>query len=226
MDIANKLATWRQELPKEVTLVAVSKEQPIEYIEAAYAAGQRHFGESRVQALQNRYEALPKDIHWHMIGHLQRNKVKCIAPFIHLIHSVDSTRLLEQIEVEGKQQNRLLNCLLQLHIATQDEHKPGFPAGTLTTYLNNECMKTLPHVRICGLMGMASNSTNQKLIRNEFTLLKQEFERIKQNTHHPRICMQTLSMGMSNDYKEALATGSNMLRLGTAIFGKRNKTQD
>lgn len=219
--IAAQVFGWQQRIPAEVILVAVSKEQPLEKVRAAYEAGQRHFGESRAQALHTRYQSLPKDIHWHMVGHLQRNKVRLIAPFVHLIQSVDSLRLLQQLETEGQQQNRLLRCLLQVHIATQDTHKYGLRPEELRAILDKSTLNSLQHVRIEGLMGMASHSTDKYLVQREFTQLQQQFKQLKQEIQHPRLHMKVLSMGMSSDYEEALSAGSHMLRIGSALFGPR-----
>ena len=200
----------------QFTLVAVSKTKPIADLEAAYTGGQRHFGENKVQELVEKYEQLPKDIAWHMIGHLQRNKVKFIAPFVHLIHGVDSMRLLHQINKEGAKVDRKIPCLLQIHIA-KEETKFGFDADEVREVIKNDLAATVPHVRIAGLMGMATNTSDQEVIKAEFDSLKNLFDELNQ-----WIPMDTLSMGMSGDYPLALSCGSNMVRVGSAIFGARN----
>ena len=215
------LSTFLNQLDEHTDLIAVSKEQPLEKISNLYELGQRDFGENKAQALQLRYESLPKDIRWHMIGHLQRNKVRLIAPFVHLIQSVDSLGLLQQIEIEGKKQNRLLRCLLQIHIATQEEHKHGLKSEELSEILDPSFLDTLSHVEIKGLMGMSSHTTHEALISSEFQSLQRQFEALRKEVSHPRIEMRTLSMGMSNDYRLALHSSSNMLRIGSAIFGPR-----
>ena len=220
-EIKDKLTKWHKLTPEDGTLVIVSKEQPLERVQIAYEAGHRHFGENKAQALAERYDQLPKDIHWHMIGHLQRNKVRYIAPFVHLIQSVDSLRLLEQLEVEGKKQNRLLHCLLQLHIATKEPHKHGLRHEELATILQTDCLDKLHHVQIDGLMGMGTNSDDKDLIISEFRTLKMRFESISKEITHLRLNMKTLSLGMSRDYVEAMAFGSNMFRIGSDILGAR-----
>ena len=224
-DIIEKIATWNGLLSEKVSLVVVSKEQPIEKINTAYEAEHRHFGENRAQALAMRYETLPKDIHWHMIGPLQRNKVRLIAPFVHLIHSVDSFRLLQQIEKEGKKQNRLLRCLLQVHIAPEESQKHGLRPKELSEIVHKSTLDSLTHVQIDGLMGMASHSKDKTKVQQEFSSLQQQFIKLQANVKHPRMQMSILSMGMSNDYEEALTAGSNMLRIGTAILGERPKKE-
>jgi PLP dependent protein len=202
---------------QQVTLVAVSKTKPAEDIQALYDLGQRHFGENYVQELVSKQEALPKDICWHFIGHLQSNKVKYIAPFVHLVHGVDSAGLLKEINKQAQKNNRIINCLLQIHIA-REETKFGLD--------ENECMEILkeqyPNVNLCGLMGMASFSDDKELVKQEFTGLKSLFDTIRSN-HPELIHFNTLSMGMSGDYTIAIAQGSNMVRIGSLLFGERNK---
>ena len=219
--ISEEITAWKKQLPADVQLVAVSKEQPLDRISDAYDAGHRHFGESKAQALLMRYRSLPKDIQWHMIGHLQRNKVRLIAPFVHLIQSIDSIRLLRQIEQEGKKQNRLLSGLLQVHIAEDDTQKYGLKSEQMSEILDKSVLDELTHVQIVGLMGMASHSKDKSKIRQQFDSLRHQFNTIRQSVQHPRIKMEVLSMGMSSDYEEAIASGSNMLRIGAAIFGPR-----
>ena len=209
------------ELNGKATLVAVSKTKPIEDIQALYDFGHRDFGENYVQELTEKYEQLPKDIHWHYIGHLQSNKVKYIAPFIHLIHGADSLGLLKEINKQALKNNRTIDCMLQVHIA-KEETKFGLDSHELETILNTN-LSELKNIRICGLMGMASFSTNMDLVRTEFKHLKGLFDKYAQlqtTNYKP----QTLSMGMSADYKIALDEGSNMVRIGSLLFGERNYT--
>ncbi len=205
------------QLNGKVTLVAVSKTKPVEDILELYNLGQRDFGENYVQELVDKYAQLPKDIHWHFIGHLQSNKVKFIAPFVHLIHGVDSLSLLKEINKQALKNNRIIDCLLQVHIATE-ETKFGLDEQELNQFHDLEDLK---NVRVVGLMGMASFSTDETLIRKEFKLLKKLFD---SNTQLSTFNFQlsTLSMGMSSDYKIALEEGSNMIRIGSLLFGERN----
>lgn len=202
-----------EELGNKVTLVAVSKTKPVEDILALYNLGQRDFGENYVQELVDKAAALPKDIRWHFIGHLQSNKVKLIAPFVHLIHGVDSSSLIKEINKQAAINNRVIDCLLQVHIA-QEETKFGFDAKEL---LNLNTMQ-FEHVQIKGLMGMASFSTDLNLVRNEFKNLHNIYTQLS-TTHHQ---LSTLSMGMSGDYTIAIEEGSNMVRIGSLLFGARN----
>lgn len=201
------------------TLVAVSKVKPISSIREAYDAGQRHFGENKVQELTDKYEELPKDIKWHMIGHLQRNKVKQIVPFVHLIHSVDSPRLLEAIEKEASKIGRPVDCLLQVHIA-QESTKYGFDEVELKTLLQSEQFDNLSHVHVIGLMGMATNTDDLEQVKKEFLGLKKLYDQLAAD--HPKLSLRELSMGMSGDYSLALECGSTMIRVGSKIFGERN----
>jgi PLP dependent protein len=201
---------------KGVTLVAVSKIQPVEAILELYNLGQRDFGENYVQELVDKEARLPKDIRWHFIGHLQSNKVKYIAPFVHLIHGVDSYKLLKEIEKQGSKANRVINALLQMHIA-QEETKFGLDETELQQILNDVAATPLPHVSLQGLMGMASFSEDEKQLKAEFQALKKAFDQCK-NLSFP---FQTLSMGMSGDYKLAIDAGSNMVRIGSLLFGAR-----
>jgi pyridoxal phosphate enzyme (YggS family) len=203
-------------------LVAVSKTKPIEVLKEAYGAGVRDFGENKVQEMVDKYEVLPKDIKWHMIGHLQRNKVKYIVPFVHMIHSVDSARLLKEIEKQARKEDKVVDCLLQMHIA-EEESKYGLSEEELFEILNGEMLAKAKHVRIKGLMGMATFTENEEQVRKEFKFLKQIFEKVKADTQLPEnVEMKELSMGMSGDYQIALEEGSTMLRIGTTIFGERN----
>ncbi|HUS01091.1 MAG TPA: YggS family pyridoxal phosphate-dependent enzyme [Chitinophagaceae bacterium] len=205
---------------ENVRLIAVSKTKTIEEIKALYDLGQKDFGENYVQELADKYEVLPKDIKWHFIGHLQTNKVKYIAPFVSLIHGVDSFKLLKEINKQGEKINRVIDCLLQIHIA-QEETKFGLNEDELDDIFGNAALKDLKNIRICGLMGMASFTENEETIRNEFHYLKTLFNSYKRFlTHNSQLT--TLSMGMSADYKIAIEEGSNMVRIGSLIFGERN----
>lgn len=195
---------------KAVTLVAVSKTKPVEDILELYELGHRDFGENYVQELVDKEAQLPKDIRWHFIGHLQSNKVKYIAPFVHLIHGVDSFKLLQEIDKQAKKQNRIIDCLLQVYIA-KEETKFGLDENELAEVL----MRELVNARVCGLMGMASFSDDMELVRSEFRYLKTLFDK------QPKL--QTLSMGMSGDYTIAVEEGSNMVRIGSLLFGERQK---
>ena len=206
------------DLNGKATLIAVSKTKPIEDIQALYDLGQRDFGENYVQELVDKYEKLPKDIHWHFIGHLQSNKVKYIAPFVHLIHGVDSLSLLKEINKQALKNNCIIDCLLQIHIA-KEETKFGLNSDELEAVLTGE-LSALKNISITGLMGMASFSTNIDLVRAEFNYLKSLF--VKYTPLQTANCkLQILSMGMSSDYKIAIEEGSNMIRIGSLLFGKR-----
>lgn len=202
-------------------LVAVSKTKPIEDLRDAYDAGIRDFGENKVQEIQEKQPLLPADVRWHMIGHLQSNKVKYIAPFVHLIHGVDSFKLLQEINKQGKKIDRVIPCLLQIHIA-EEETKFGFDKTELEEMLNSTEFQELTHVRIAGLMGMATFTENQDQVRKEFRGLKQLFEELKTRTLPGFVQLKEISMGMSGDYLLAQEEGSTMVRIGSAIFGKRN----
>jgi pyridoxal phosphate enzyme (YggS family) len=206
---------------KGATLIAVSKTKPVEDIQVLYDAGHRDFGENYVQELVQKESVLPKDIHWHFIGHLQSNKVKMIAPFVHMIHGVDSIKLLEVIDKEGKKINRKINCLLQVHIA-KEETKFGLDlqeAKQASSFCFIENKYT--NVELCGLMGMASFSDDQQLVESEFKSLKQLFDDIK-SAHKNAAQFNILSMGMSGDYMLAIENGSTMVRVGSLLFGKRS----
>lgn len=220
MNINNNITNLRQNLPAGCKLIAVSKTQPLEKLEEAYASGQRIFGENKVQEVVPKFEALPKDIEWHMIGHLQSNKVKYIAPFIHLIHSVDSGRLLEEINKQAAKAGRTITCLLQLHIA-KEETKFGFSEEEVMDLLSSPSFKNLQNIRIAGLMGMATFSDNPEQVRNEFRSLKKFFDTLKTSSLPKGVDMKELSMGMSGDYTIAIEEGSTMVRVGSAIFGSR-----
>ncbi len=201
----------------KVTLVAVSKIKPVSDIQALYDLGQRDFGENYVQELLEKQAQLPVDINWHFIGHLQSNKVKYIAPFVHLIHGVDSYNLLKEINKQAIKNNRVINCLLQVHIA-QEETKFGLNEKELHALL--EKVEDLQQVHIKGLMGMASFSDDEKVVRKEFRMLKKLFEQLKEY-RLPQLQAETLSMGMSGDYMMAIEEGSNMVRIGSLLFGRR-----
>ena len=205
----------------KVTLVAVSKTKPIEDLMEAYREGVRDFGENYVQELTDKQVKLPKDIRWHFIGHLQSNKVKYIAPFVHLIHGIDSKKLLVEINKEGKKNNRIINCLLQVHIA-EEESKFGFDEDELMDLIYDIAnpTSTLENIRMCGLMGMASFTDNINEVSNEFKSLRLLFDKIK-SIKSPNLDFTVLSMGMSNDYPTAIQAGSNMVRIGSKLFGSR-----
>ena len=219
--IANKLQKLYGELPKEVTLVAVSKTKPIADLQDAYDAGQRVFGENKVQEMCTKREQLPKEINWHFIGHLQRNKVKYLAPFVDLIHGVESFRLLKEINKQAQKNNRVIDVLLQFFIANE-ETKFGLSFEEAEAILSDENFKELQNVRICGVMGMASFSNNQEQIREEFKTLKSTFDKLKSTFFDNEKSFNVISMGMSGDYKIAIEEGSTMIRVGSSIFGARN----
>lgn len=221
MSVQTNILSILNNLPQGVQLVAVSKYHPKESIEQAYQAGQRVFGESKVQELVDKYQALPKDIAWHFIGHLQTNKVKYIAPFITLIHSVDSFRLLEEINRQGQKCNRTIPCLLQIHIA-QEETKFGFTPDECLSLLSEGKWQQLNHIEIKGIMGMASLTDDDNQILHEFSILQQLFQHIKSTYFSTTLSFCELSMGMSGDYPLAIQKGSTMVRVGSSIFGERN----
>ncbi|MCE7863542.1 MAG: YggS family pyridoxal phosphate-dependent enzyme [Bacteroidetes bacterium CHB5] len=206
-------------------LIAVSKTQPVSLIKQAYDAGQRVFGENKAQEMAAKHKELPADIAWHMIGHLQTNKVKYIAPFVALIHSVDSEKLLEEINKQALKNNRTIKCLLQVYIA-QEETKFGWAIQEVQPLLTPEFAQKYPAVEIVGLMGMATFTQNKEQIRNEFGNLKRLFDTLKQSELPANVTMTELSMGMSADYKIAIEQGSTLIRIGTAIFGARNYNQE
>nr|WP_299343938.1 YggS family pyridoxal phosphate-dependent enzyme [Allomuricauda sp.] len=216
MSIRTNLENIKNKLPNEVTLVAVSKTKPTGDIMEAYEAGHRVFGENKVQEMVQKWEELPKDIEWHMIGHVQRNKVKYMAPFVSLIHGVDSLRLLLEIDKQAKKNNRTINCLLQIHIA-EEETKFGLDETELEEILVSEEFKALENVKIVGLMGMATFTSDEKQIRKEFAFLKAIYDSLQSKLPN----LNTLSMGMSGDYIIAIEEGSNMIRVGSSIFGAR-----
>jgi len=217
------IETWRtltEELSrKNVTLVAVSKTKPVADILDLYEAGQRDFGENYVQELTEKQALLPADIRWHFIGHLQSNKVKYIAPYVHLIHGVDNARLLAEINKQAQKNGRIIDVLLQMHIA-QEETKFGLDERETETILQE--VPSLPNVRICGLMGMATNTADESMVQKEFTSLKTLFDRWKNSYFADAPWFNIISMGMSADYKIAIAAGSNLVRIGSMLFGKRS----
>lgn len=219
--IAEIIHQINNELPSGVRLVAVSKFHPTEAIQEAYQAGQRIFGESRMQELVKKHEDLPKDIEWHFIGHLQTNKVRYIVPFISLIESIDSPRLLKEVNKQAAEAGRTVNVLLQLHIA-QEETKFGFDFEECRTYLAEGSWRELNNVRICGLMGMASNTDCMEQVKQEFASLHTFFKEVKETFFVGKDYFQEISMGMSHDYPLAIEQGSTLIRVGSKIFGERN----
>ena len=218
MNIAQHIQELKASLPQGVTLVAVSKFHPVEALQEAYDAGQRIFGESRAQELVAKAKVMPADVEWHFIGPLQSNKVKDIAPFIHLIHSIDSLKLLQEVEKQAAKQGRILRVLLEIHVA-EEETKHGFSPEECRALVSH--LPDLPHVRICGLMGMATLTDDEALIAREFHTLHVLFEELKSTAFQGMEDFTVLSMGMSHDYKLAIREGSNMIRVGTYIFGER-----
>lgn len=217
-EIAERIEQVRATLPAGVRLVAVSKMHPAEAVAEAYAAGQRVFGESRPQELKEKYARLPQDIEWHMIGHLQTNKIKYIAPFVSLIESVDSVRLAEAVEREAAKCGRVIDILLEIHVADEDS-KTGWDIGELREYLSHSPFAALPHLRVRGVMGIATNTEDEQIIRRDFNRLKAFFDEFKTDFGES---FDTLSMGMSDDYPLAVECGSTMVRVGSMIFGQRD----
>lgn len=218
--IQEAILQLRAQLPGGVTLLAVSKTHPASYIEEAYAVGQRDFAENKVQEMTEKAEALPKDIRWHMIGHLQTNKVKYIAPYVSLIHSIDSLRLLEIVNREAQKHNRIIDCLLQVHVA-EEETKFGMTEAEVYELLQSQTIATLENVKLRGVMGMATNTDDESRIRHDFARIKAIYNNCKAKYFAQSPDFDTVSMGMSGDYKLAIAEGSTMVRIGSAIFGKR-----
>lgn len=217
MTISENLKNFKKALPKDVTLVAVSKTKPVSDLMEAYHAGQRVFGENKIQEMEAKWQKMPEDVEWHIIGHVQRNKVKYMAPFVSLIHAVDSLKLLKEINKEALKNNRTINCLLQIKIA-EEESKFGMDEADAASLLASEAFKKLQNIKIVGLMGMATFTDDERQISEEFQKLKDVFEKFKIQDSRFKI----LSMGMSGDYKIAIEHGSNMVRVGSAIFGERN----
>lgn len=220
MDIQANLKEVLDQLPEGVRLVAVSKFHPNEAIEEAYKVGQRIFGESREQELSTKYETLPKDIEWHFIGHLQTNKVKYIAPYIAMIHAVDSYKLLTEIDKQAAKYNRVIPCLLEIHIA-QEESKYGFTFDTCRQMLEEGGWKQLKHVCIAGVMGMGTNTDDEKEVEKEFRSLTDFFRSLKQDYFSQTDSFKEISMGMSHDYQIAIKCGTTLVRVGNKIFGER-----
>lgn len=219
--IAEAITKLQSELPKDVTLVAVSKTKPVEDLQEAYNAGQRVFGENKVQELTDKYELLPKDIQWHFIGHLQSNKVKYMAPFVSLIHAVDSFKLLKEIDKQAQKNNRVISCLLQFHIADESS-KFGLSLDEAQNLLSSNEFIELQNISIVGVMGMATFTDDTEQIRDEFRTLENYFHVIKSHFFKYNDAFKEISMGMSGDYQIAIEEGSTMIRLGSSIFGERN----
>lgn len=220
MSIAQNINELKRSLPADVTLVAVSKFHPVKALEEAYAAGQRIFGESRAQEVTSKQKTLPHDIEWHFIGPLQSNKVKDIAPFIHTIHSIDSLKLLQEVDKQAAKHNRIIRVLLEVHVA-EEESKHGFSPDECRNLLRKGQTAPYLNIQIGGLMGMATNTDNIALIQREFSTLKSLFSELKANYFNKNEYFNVLSMGMSHDYPLAIREGSTMIRVGTRIFGER-----
>ena len=219
MSIKNNLTQIKIQLPSHVTLVAVSKTKPVEDLMEAYDSGQRIFGENKIQEMAEKHQQMPKDIQWHMIGNVQRNKVKYMASFVDLVHGVDSLKLLNEINKQAAKHQRVINCLLQLKIA-QEDTKFGMTSKEAHEILTSEHFKSLKNIAIVGVMGMASFTENTAQITEEFTLLKSDFDSLKNTEEN----LKVVSMGMSGDYPLAIKNGSTMIRVGSSIFGARNYT--
>lgn len=217
MFIKENLISFKKQLPEHVSLVAVSKTKPVSDIKEAYDAGQRIFGENKIQEMVNKYEVLPKDIQWHMIGHLQSNKIKYMAHFVDLIHGVGSLSSLKEIDKQARKHERMIKCLLQVKIAKEDS-KFGLSIEDTQSILNSEALSNMKNLEVVGLMGMASFTSDMEEVSKEFSSLKSLYDQLNKNNHKLTI----LSMGMSGDFKIAIENGSNMIRVGSAIFGVRN----
>lgn len=217
MEISENIKNYKSEIGDDVTLVAISKTKPESDLLEAYNAGQRVFGENKIQEMTEKWESLPKDIQWHMVGHVQRNKVKYMAPFVSLIHAVDSLKLLNEINKEAEKNNRTINCLLQLKIAKEDT-KFGLDVEDAKKILASEAFNEMKNISIQGLMGMATFTDDEAIVKGEFDYLKSVYDSLKKEQSQ----FEILSMGMSGDYKTAITCGSNMVRIGSAIFGERN----
>ncbi|MBD3582964.1 YggS family pyridoxal phosphate-dependent enzyme [Flavobacterium selenitireducens] len=220
MSIRNNLLEIREAIPENVSLVAVSKTKPNEDILEAYEAGQRIFGENKIQEMSAKQQALPQDIEWHMIGHVQTNKIKFMAPYVALVHGVDSLKLLQEIDKQAAKHQRVIACLLQVHIANE-ETKFGLDAGEVNELLGSETFRKMTNVEIKGLMGMASFTDDKRQIQNEFSQLKSLFDDLQRLPKTHNFNPEILSMGMSGDYSIAIACGSTMVRIGSSIFGTR-----
>lgn len=218
--IKENLAFVRQTVPAHVKLIAVSKTKPVSDIEEAYAAGQRVFGENKALEMRDKHNDLPEDVEWHFIGHLQTNKIKYIAPFVSLIHSIDSLNVLRAVDKEAAKNERVINCLLQFHIA-EEETKFGLDLGEAEAILTSDEYRSLAHIRICGVMGMATNTDDETRIRKEFGELRKIFNTLKDKYFGGKKDFKEISMGMSEDYPIAIEEGATMVRVGSKIFGKR-----
>jgi pyridoxal phosphate enzyme (YggS family) len=219
-NIGDKIASIKGQLPDNVRLVAVSKTKPVELIQEAYDAGQRIFGENKALEMRDKHAVLPDNIHWHFIGHLQTNKVKYIAPFVKMIHAVDSFKLLKEINKQAAKHDRIISCLLQFHIASEDT-KFGMNAEEAYELLNNPERKELKNIRITGVMGMASNTFDTELVRQEFAYLRDIFQNVRFDFFLGDIFFREISMGMSGDFMIAAQEGSTLVRIGSSIFGER-----
>lgn len=217
MNISKNILEYKKKLPNHVSLVAVSKTKPNEDLMEAYNAGQRIFGENKIQEMTDKWQALPKDIKWHMIGHVQSNKVKYMAEYVDLVHGIDRLKLIKELNKQGQKHDRAINCLLQIKIAEEDS-KFGMDIQEAENILNKDFKTTYPFVNVIGFMGMATFTDNMEQVKKEFAFLKNHFKRLSQ-THTN---LKTLSMGMSSDYELAIAEGSTMVRIGSAIFGARD----
>ena len=220
IDIKKNIETIKATLPERTRLIAVSKTKPVEMLQEAYDAGQRLFGENKAQEMRDKHEVLPGDIEWHLIGHLQTNKVKYIASFVRMIHSIDSLQLLQTVEKEAIKHDRIIDCLLQFHIASE-ETKFGLSLEEAIELLNSNEYKALSHIRICGVMGMATNTDDTTLVRSEFANLRHIFETLKRDYFADNDSFCELSMGMSHDYPIAVEEGATLVRVGSSIFGAR-----
>ncbi|MBO7073505.1 MAG: YggS family pyridoxal phosphate-dependent enzyme [Bacteroidales bacterium] len=221
MMVKENLETVRKTIPSGVLLVAVSKTKPVEDLQEAYDAGQRVFGENHALEMRDKHEVLPKDIDWHFIGHLQTNKIKYIVQYVRLIHSIDTFNLLQAVNKEAVKHDRVVDCLLQFHIA-EEETKFGLSMEEAEEILNSDIFKTMKNVRICGVMGMATNTDNMTQVRKEFHHLKEIFDTLKAKYFADCEWFKEISMGMSHDYPIAIEEGSTMVRVGSKIFGERN----
>lgn len=217
MSISENLQNIKSALPEHVTLVAVSKTKPVSDLMEAYHSGQRIFGENKIQEMVEKHEQMPKDIHWHMIGHVQRNKVKYMAPFVSLIHGIENFKVLQEVEKQAAKHNRVIDCLLQIKIA-EENSKFGMSANEAKTILTSDTFKYLKHINVIGVMGMATFTDNQDQIQTEFKRLRNTFNDLKLIKPN----LEIISMGMSGDYELAITCGSNMVRIGSSIFGERN----
>jgi pyridoxal phosphate enzyme (YggS family) len=217
MNISEQIKYYKSQLPEDVVLVAVSKTKPKKDILEAYNAGQRVFGENKIQEMTEKWENLPKDIEWHMIGHVQSNKVKYMAEYVNLVHGIDRLKLIKELNKQAQKHDRTINCLLQIKIAEEDT-KFGMDINDAEAILNKDFKKTYPNVNVVGFMGMATFTNDEEQVQREFKTLKSHFDRLSKDHNSLKI----LSMGMSGDYKLAITEGSTMVRIGSAIFGERN----